>query len=74
MIYYNGYPDDYASALFVARAREALAPLADVCNDCGAEVEREAHDAACLSAWLDDMGVEYTDDTTDLPDRYNNER
>lgn len=70
MASYNGYPDDYKSAMGAALMRE-FGPLAETCNECGAETEREPHDAACIVGWLADMGVNYNDDTTDLPDRYN---
>lgn len=71
MASYNGYPDDYRSAMEWTIVRDSIAPLAETCNECGAEIEREPHDAACITGWLADMGVGYTDDTTDLPDRYN---
>lgn len=73
MANYNGYPDDYKSAMSDALVRDYIAPLAETCNECGSELDREEHDSACITGWLADMGVGYTDDTTDLPDRYNEE-
>jgi hypothetical protein len=43
------------------------APLAKVCDECGSEVEREAHDASCSAAATDPTDQEIWDD---LSSRY----